>query len=62
MNEEKNYKVADFVSISPQPCYCGETKRSSGNDPEQIESMYIVSIFENSRRHYHKKGLIFIMF
>ena len=55
MNEEKNYKVADFSSITAKPCPCGETKRAFLNDPEQTASFHIVTVSENSRMHYHKK-------
>ena len=55
MNEEKNYKVADFSVIPAQSCPCGETKRAFLDDPEQIASFHIVTISENSRIHYHKK-------
>ena len=55
MNEEKKYKVADFSSIIAQPCPCGETKRAFLDDPEQSASFHIVTIYENSRVHYHKK-------
>jgi len=55
MNEEKNYKVADFSTISAQPCPCGETKRAFLEEPEKTASIHIVTVSEKSRTHYHKK-------
>ena len=55
MNEEKNYKVADFSIISAQPCSCGETKRAFLEEPEKTASIHIVTVSEKSLTHYHKK-------
>lgn len=63
MNEEKNYKVADFSSITAKPCLCGQAKRAFLNDPKRTASFHIFTVYEKSRMHYHKKttGIYYVL-
>ena len=55
MNDEKNYKVADFSTIPREECPCGLTQRAFVQEPDGTASFHIVKICKSSRTHYHKK-------
>ena len=55
MNDEKNYLVADFEKIEATPCPCGLSKRAFVHEDNQVASMHVVEISQDSRPHYHKK-------
>ena len=51
----KRYKIVDTQALSPTPCPCGSAERAFTDDPDQVASLHVVSVSENSRTHYHKK-------
>ncbi|WDE95538.1 cupin domain-containing protein [Lentisphaera profundi] len=51
----KKFTVAHFDEISPTNCPCGETRRAFTEDPDQIASIHMVDIKQDSELHYHKK-------
>jgi mannose-6-phosphate isomerase-like protein (cupin superfamily) len=55
MNDEKNYLVADFEKIIATPCPCGKSKRAFVREDNQVASMHVVEISQDSRPNYHKK-------
>ena len=55
MNNEKNFRLADFTSIKGTPCPCGTSKRAFVAPDNSVASMHVVEISQRSRVHYHKK-------
>ena len=55
MKNKKPYLVADFDKIKATPCPCGESKRAFVQDGNEVASMHVVEISQESRPHYHKK-------
>ena len=55
MKNKKPYLVADFNKIKATPCPCGESKRAFVQDGNEVASMHVVEISQESRPHYHKK-------
>lgn len=54
-NEQTRYRFAHLADIEPTRCPCGYAKRAFTDDPDQIASMHVVQIEEDSKTHYHKK-------
>ena len=51
---ERRWKFADFASIPPVPCPCGQAKRAFHGVQEFPGTLHITEISEEARRHYHK--------
>ena len=50
-----NYMIADFNDIDPVRCPCGWAKRAFAEPGNDLATMHVVNIEEDSRTHYHKK-------
>ena len=50
-----NYMVAQLDEIEPVPCPCGFARRAFGTDDNNVATLHIVDIQEDSHTHYHKK-------
>lgn len=50
-----NYMIEQFDEIEPVRCPCGWAKRAFGHSGNELATMHIVEISEDSRVHYHKK-------
>jgi len=50
-----NYMIADFDEIDPVRCPCGWAKRAFAEPGNDLATMHVVNIEEDSRTHYHKK-------
>ena len=50
-----NYMIADFDDIDPVRCPCGWAKRAFAEPGNDLATMHVVHIEEDSRTHYHKK-------
>ena len=50
-----NYMIAQLDEVPSQRCPCGFAKRAFAASPENVASMHIVDIQEDSRTHYHKR-------
>ena len=50
-----NYMIANFEDIDPVRCPCGWAKRAFAEPGNDLATMHVVSIEEDSRTHYHKK-------
>jgi len=49
-----NFQIAQLDEVPAQRCPCGFTKRAFAGMPDNVASMHIVDIQEDSRTHYHK--------
>lgn len=47
--------IADFNDIDPVRCPCGWAKRAFAEPGNDLATMHVVNIEEDSRTHYHKK-------
>ena len=52
---DKRFKITNTKSLPSVACACGSTKRAFTDDPDQIASLHVVDVSENSRVHYHKR-------
>ncbi|EDM26609.1 hypothetical protein LNTAR_02337 [Lentisphaera araneosa HTCC2155] len=52
---DKNYSVVNFDELYTVNCPCGTTRRAFTDDPDQIASIHMVDIKQDSELHYHKK-------
>ena len=52
---EKRFKIVNTRSIAATDCSCGTTKRAFTDAPEQIASLHVVKVSEDTKTHYHKK-------
>ena len=50
-----NYMIAQLDDTPTQRCPCGFTKRAFAGSPDNVASLHIVEIQEDSRTHYHKR-------
>ena len=50
-----NYMIAQLDDTPAQRCPCGFTKRAFAGSPDNVASLHIVEIQEDSRTHYHKR-------
>src|SRR5947208_15265682 len=50
-----NYSIAQLDEVPPQRCPCGFTKRAFADLPNNVASLHVVEIQEDSRAHYHKR-------
>ena len=44
-----------YKRLDAHDCPCGSAKRAFTDDPDQIASLHIVTVSEESQTHYHKK-------
>ena len=51
---ERRWKIADFSTIPPVPCPCGQARRAFNGVPEFPGTIHITEISEDAKRHYHK--------
>lgn len=51
----KNYIVARFDEIPPVACPCGQSRRAFVTPDNDVATIHMVDIAEDSRPHYHKK-------
>jgi mannose-6-phosphate isomerase-like protein (cupin superfamily) len=51
----KNFETANLNDIPPTRCPCGWTQRAFAGAGENVASLHLVKIEEDSRTHYHKK-------
>jgi len=52
---EKNFQIARLAEIEPTPCPCGQSRRAFMNDENEVASMHLVEIKQDSEKHYHAK-------
>jgi len=52
---DQRYAVADFNTIEPTACPCGQSRRAFTDDPDQVASIHRVEIDRDAKTHYHKK-------
>ncbi|MBT8043847.1 MAG: cupin domain-containing protein [Verrucomicrobiae bacterium] len=50
----KNYLIAQLDEIEPTDCPCGQTRRAFLSPDNDVASLHMVDISEDSRTHYHK--------
>ena len=50
-----NYQIAQLDDTPVQRCPCGFTQRAFAGVPENVASLHLVDIQEDSRTHYHKR-------
>lgn len=50
-----SYLVSQLDQVPPQACPCGITRRAFAGVAENVASLHLVEIREDSRVHYHKR-------
>ena len=50
-----NYLIAQLDGIPAVRCPCGFARRAFAGSPENVASLHVVDIQQDSRTHYHKK-------
>ncbi len=50
-----NYMIAHLDEIPAQRCPCGFTQRAFAGSSENVASLHVVDIQQDSRTHYHKR-------
>ena len=50
-----NHLFSQLDTLKAASCPCSQTRRAFTDDPDQIASVHLVDISQDSRRHYHKK-------
>ena len=50
-----NYVICQLDQIPSELCPCGVTRRAFVESEENVASLHLVDIQEDSRSHYHKK-------
>ena len=50
-----NYLISQLDEIQSQRCPCGVTRRAFAGVAENVASLHVVDIQQDSRLHYHKK-------
>ena len=51
----ENFYIAQLDEIPPTPCPCGSARRAFAGSAENVASLHVVDIQEDSRTHYHKR-------
>ncbi len=49
------YSIVDMDQLPPCECPCGQTRQAFTDDSEQIASLHLVEIKEDSQTHYHRR-------
>jgi mannose-6-phosphate isomerase-like protein (cupin superfamily) len=52
---DKRFRIVNTRSLPATPCPCGTARRAFTDDPEQIASLHVVEVSQDSRVHYHKR-------
>ncbi len=52
---EKNYAVAQLDEVPPVACPCGQARRAFAEPWNQLATVHLTDISQDSRVHYHKK-------
>lgn len=55
MNPTKKFQIVHLPQVEPVPCPCGTARRAFVDDPDQVASLHLVDICNDSKPHYHKK-------
>ena len=50
-----NYMISQLDELPPQRCPCGFARRAFAGAAENVASLHIVDIQEDSQAHYHKR-------
>jgi len=50
-----NFEIAQLDELPAQRCPCGFARRAFAGHKENVASMHVVDIQEDSRAHYHKR-------
>lgn len=50
-----NYIISQLDEIDPVKCPCGMTRRAFVSPENEVATLHMVDITEDSRVHYHKK-------
>ncbi len=50
-----NYMIAQLDEIESVKCPCGQSRRAFVSEDNEIATMHMVDITEDSKVHYHKK-------
>lgn len=51
----QNYSISQLDELPPTRCPCGFARRAFADSPNNVASMHVVDIEQDSRTHYHKK-------
>ena len=49
------YVVKRVEDVSATPCPCGESQRTITGDDNDVASVHVTTITQDSKRHYHKR-------
>ncbi len=49
------YQISRLADLIPTPCPCGQARRAFMNEANDVASMHLVEIKQDSELHYHKK-------
>lgn len=52
---DKRFKIVNTNLLEAVACPCGTAKRAFTDDRDQVASLHVVEINQESRVHYHKK-------
>ena len=50
-----NYMIAQLDEIPSVPCPCGQTRRAFNTEDNDVATIHMVDISQDSKVHYHKK-------
>jgi mannose-6-phosphate isomerase-like protein (cupin superfamily) len=50
-----NFMISQLDQVPPVRCPCGWARRAFAGSPQNIASLHLVDIQEDSRAHYHKQ-------
>jgi len=50
-----NYQITQLDEIPPARCPCGFTRRAFAGSLDNVASLHLVDIQQDSRTHYHKQ-------
>ena len=49
------FQIAHLDTLDPTPCPCGRSRRAFMNEENDVASMHLVEIQQDSRTHYHRR-------
>ena len=52
--DTRRWTLADFNTINPVPCPCGQARRAFHGVAEFPGTLHVTDISEDAKRHYHK--------
>jgi mannose-6-phosphate isomerase-like protein (cupin superfamily) len=50
-----NFMISQLDQVPPVRCPCGWARRAFAGSPQNVASLHLVDIQEDSRAHYHKQ-------